>query len=486
MKALKRQALIEGLCRPFKAAQPNRVANCASPEEEEAQRQHVVAAFIGSVRPQLPALMSALSEIDDPRDPKKIEHELALVLFYGLLCFVFHVASRREANRELTGTVLLEHLRQLFPELKKLPHQDTVNRVLAMIEVEKLQELHMEMIRRLVRNKKFDRFLINGLYPVAVDGTQKLVSKALIGPEWLERTLNKGTEAETSQYYVYVLEAMLAFANGMTLPLLTEFLNYEQGDTEQAKQDCELLAFKRLAERLKKEFPRLRIMVLLDGLYPNGPVFDLCRKYGWQFMIVLKDGSLPEVWSEFDGLSKLEPDKAATRTWGGRRQAFRWVNDIEYSWGNNGRKKTQVHVVECRESWDEIDPVTGEKVARSSRHVWISSEPLNQDNLHERCNLAARHRWNIEEGILVEKRQGYQYEHCFSRTWEAMKGYHYLMRLGHALNVLAQYSEALIEVVKRMGVRPFIKYVRDSLVHRWLDPVKLREAIPPISQLRLA
>ncbi|MEW6748044.1 MAG: hypothetical protein AB1486_35475, partial [Planctomycetota bacterium] len=100
MKALKRHALIEGLSRPFKAAQPNRVANCASMEEEEAQRQRIVAAFIESVRPQLPALMSALSEIDDPRDPKKIEHDLALVLFYGLLCFVFQVASRREANRE--------------------------------------------------------------------------------------------------------------------------------------------------------------------------------------------------------------------------------------------------------------------------------------------------------------------------------------------------------------------------------------------------
>jgi hypothetical protein len=486
MKALKQQALIKGLSRPFKAAQPNRLSNCASPEEEEAQRQRIAVAFIASVRPQLPALMLALSKIEDPRDPKKIEHELALVLFYGLLCFVFQVASRREANRELSGPGFLKHLQQFFPELKKLPHQDTVNRILAMIEVEKLQDLHMQMIRRLVRNKKFDRFLVNGLYPVALDGTQKLVSMALIGPEWLERTLNKGTDAEQTQYYVYVMEATLAFANGMTLPLLTEFLNYEQGDTEQAKQDCELKAFKRLTKRLKEEFPRLRIMLLLDGLYPNGPVFELCRKYNWQFMIVLKDGSLPGVWSEFDGLSKLEPDNQATRTWGGRRQAFRWVNHIEYNWGNNGRKRAQVHVVECRESWDEIDPATGEKVAKSSRHVWLSSEPLNQGNLHERCNLAARHRWNIEEEILVEKRQGYQYEHCFSQSWQAMKGYHYLMRLGHALNVLAQFSEALIEVVNRMGIRPFIKYVRDSLVHRWLDPVKLREALPPIAQLRLA
>jgi hypothetical protein len=483
---LKRRELTDVLSHTTNAAQANRVSSYASKEEEEAERQRLTVAFIESVRPQLPALLQALSEIDDPRDPKKVDHQLALVLFYGVLCFVFQAASRREANRELSGPVLAEHLRQFWPELEKLPHHDTVNRVLAKIEVEKIQDLHMEMIRRLVRNKKFDRFLVDGRYPVAIDGTQKLVSKELLSPEWQERTLNKGTENEKTQYYVYVLEAALAFANGMTLPLLSEFLNYEQGDTKHDKQDCETRAFKRLTKRLRSEFPRLPIMLVLDGLYPNGPVFETCRGYHWQFMIVLQDKSLPAVWSEFNGLVKLDPDNRVTMSWGGRRQAFRWVNDIEHCFGDNGRKHQKVHVVECTESWDEIDSNTGEQVAKTSRHVWISSEPLTKHNVHERCNLAARHRWNIEEQNLTEKRQGYRYEHCFSQTWEAMKGYHYLMHLGHALNVLAQYSEALIEVVRQKGVQPFIRFIRDSLVHPWLDPEKLAKALPPTAQLRLA
>jgi chromate transporter len=41
---------------------------------------------------------------------------------------------------------------------------------------------------------------------------------------------------------------------------------------------------------------------------------------------------------------------------------------------------------------------------------------------------AARHRWNIETEILVEKLYGYNYEHCFSYSWNAMKGYHYWKR----------------------------------------------------------
>ncbi len=48
--------------------------------------------------------------------------------------------------------------------------------------------------------------------------------------------------------------------------------------------------------------------MLLDGLYPNGPVFEECRKKNWDFTIVLKDKSLKSVWDEYDGLKKLCPE----------------------------------------------------------------------------------------------------------------------------------------------------------------------------------
>jgi hypothetical protein len=188
----------------------------------------------------------------------------------------------------------------------------------------------VRMIRRLIRNKKFERWLVAGRYPIAIDGTQKSVRRDQVNEQWLQRRINAGTDKEYTQYYVYVLEASLAFANGLTLPLMSEFLNYAEGDTDNDKQDCELRAFKRMANRLKKTFPRLPIMVLLDGLYPNGPVFRTCRNNNWQFMIVLKDDSLPSVWEEFEGLKQFEPDQRANRNWGNRRQTFQWVNDIEY------------------------------------------------------------------------------------------------------------------------------------------------------------
>jgi hypothetical protein len=110
---------------------------------------------------------------------------------------------------------------------------------------------------------------------------------------------------------------------------------------------------------------------------------------------------------------------------------------------------------------------------------------LDHQNIHERCNLAARHRWNIESELLAQKRQGYHYEHCFSYDWNAMKGYHYLMRIGRTINVLAQYSESLVSMFIEKGVRGFIDFVRETLTGPWLDIHWIQARFSKPYQLRL-
>ena len=144
-----------------------------------------------------------------------------------------------------------------------------------------------------------------------------------------------------------------------------------------------------------------------------------------------------------------------------------------------------LHVVECREQWREIEQGSSCEIEKSSRHLWLSSEPLTEGNLHERCNLGARARWTIETGFLVEKRQGYQYEHCFSYDWNAMKGYHCLMQLGYMFNIMARYSGELAKIIKDTGVRGLIRFVRDSIASPWLDAQWLEKRFAAPFQLRL-
>jgi hypothetical protein len=486
-KELRKRQRAEGLWGQPRACIANRVCEYKSVQEEKAARLEAVTEQMRVFRAQLPVLLRRLEGIPDPRDPKKTKHKLTVMMIYGILTFVFHMASRRQANRELTRPVFMENLRQLFPELEGLPHHDTLKRLLSQIDVSQIEQAHIELIRGLMRKKKFSRYLIGNCYPIAVDGTEKFSRYHLWAEQCLEKRVADG-DGHRMRYYVYTLEATLAFHNGMVIPLLTEFLSYTQGDQLSDRQDCELQGFKRLAKRLKAYFPCLPIMVLLDGLYPNGPIMALCRKNKWDFMIVLQNGSLPSVWEEVYGLKELEKGNKLFHKWGNRRQDFFWVNEIEYRYRPAGgrREATQiVHVVVCEESWEEVSKDSNDVVQKRSLHAWISSEPLNRRNVHERCNLGARHRWGIENGILVEKHHGYGYEHSFSYDWNAMRGYHYLMRLGHAINVLARYSSALVKMVRQLSVQGFIRFVHQTLTGPWLEAEKVKQRMSAAFQLRL-
>ena len=477
-KELRRKQAEAGLDTPKKSTILNGKSTLQTPGQEQEDRQKTVEEQLKVWRSTLPRLLKRLGQIKDPRNPKTIKHKHTVILLYGLLIFAYHLSSRREANRKLSLPMFRQNLQLLFPELETLPHADTLDRLLCRINVDQIEEALVDLIRGLIRNKKFQNFLVDKNYCIAVDGTRKFTRDYYWAEECLERT-----EEEHTQYYVYVLEANIVFPNGIVIPLLSEFLEYQEGLN--GKQDCELVAFKRLAKRLKHHFPRLSIMLLLDGLFANGPVFSLCRHNHWDFMIVLQDKSLPAVWAEARGLHRLAPNDRFEQNWGNRTQRFWWANDILHTYGPNERKRQTIHIVVCEETWDELDQSTCSIVQKSSRHAWVSNRPFNQKNVHCRCNLQGRHRWGIESNILVEKHQGYHYEHCFSYNWNAMKGFHYLMRIAHVLNTLTCKTINLAEKVRSLGVRGLIQYIKETLSAPWLNEDRIVIVRTTNHQLRL-
>jgi len=96
-------------------------------------------------RAKLPVLLKRLSKIKDPRNPKKIKHQHTVLMIYGILTFIFHMSSRRQANREMTRPMFMENLKLLFPELEDLPHNDTLMRFLARIDVGEIESALMNL-----------------------------------------------------------------------------------------------------------------------------------------------------------------------------------------------------------------------------------------------------------------------------------------------------------------------------------------------------
>jgi hypothetical protein len=199
---------------------------------------------------------------------------------------------------------------------------------------------------------------------------------------------------------------------------------------------------------------------------------------------VLKDKSLKSVWDEYEGLKALCPGNRRSMKVNGRLQRFRWVNDIAYEYADG--KVQVVHVVVCRESWRRIDEKTNEPAEKTSKHAWISSMPLDVYNLHARCNLAARRRWNIENQIQEEKCRGYNYSHCYAYNWNAMKGFHFLMNIAVAMNELARNCEPLFDEFIEKGFERFVGFVRETLSGPWFDRESTKARLRKKYQLRLA
>ena len=100
-KDLRQRQLAQGLEVATNPSASNRISSHETVEDARAEREAVLASFLDAIRPQLPGLMKSLAEIKDYRNPKKIKHQMTMVLFYGVLCFVLHMSSRREAKEPM-------------------------------------------------------------------------------------------------------------------------------------------------------------------------------------------------------------------------------------------------------------------------------------------------------------------------------------------------------------------------------------------------
>jgi hypothetical protein len=495
-----RQELLADQTRPIverkqqKPVLPNRLNNKGSVEKEKEDFQKTMENAAAVYRQMLPSLLNDLSKIRDPRQPGKVKHKITVLMAYGIATFVFLIDSRREANRVM-NSITFENLKAIFPELETLPHADTLARLLEKMDVRQIQDCMITLLKDLIRRKKFQNYLVHHQLLIAIDGTQKFYRYYQWDPKESGLVRHVGKEGE-EQHYVYVLESVIVLSNGITLPFYSEFLtakdmpaDSENNTGETLKQDCERTAFRRLAEKIKKNFRNTSITILADGLYACGPVLQICNRYHWGFLINLKPKALPSVWDEALSLMLLEKGNRLRAQWGNRMQDYLWANGIEYEYRDGNSYVPHIlrlNVALCHETWTEEHPrSTGETEQCETWYSWLSSTPLNRDNVFERCTKMARFRWKIENGILTEKHQGYSYEHCFSYTWNAMEGYHYLMKIGHLLNVLAVNSELLHDQVEDLGIRGFIQKIWTICHTTFLDMERIQSAVASLKQWRL-
>ena len=103
-----------------------------------------------------------------------------------------------------------------------------------------------------------------------------------------------------------MLEAKLYLGHDLVCSIASETIQnseeYISQSDDRVKQDCESKAFVRLAEKIKKRFPRLPVIITADGLYVTQRVLQICKDYGWDYIIRYKEKEIiagktkVEVW----------------------------------------------------------------------------------------------------------------------------------------------------------------------------------------------
>ncbi|QDI90260.1 transposase family protein [Salicibibacter halophilus] len=362
-----------------------------------------------------------LKRVKDPRHQSYVTYGPDLFLLMIIIKNASNCKSMREMSHQLNRDECIENLKKVLrlESLDEIPHYDTINDFLMNVSPEELEHIRTYIIQELLKKRSLERYRIKGGYwGVIIDGTGLFSFNEEHCDHCLRRVYTDEETGEKRTVYMHhVLEAKLMVGD-MVLSIGSEFIENESKDVP--KQDCELKAFYRLAEKLKETFKRLPICILGDSLYACEGVFQLCEQYRWKYILRFKEGRIQSLGDEFQAQKKLEKSTM--------KNVF-WANDLAY----------QARTVNMLEGMVE-------EQEKQKQFLFLTNIQVNERNAKALIS-AGRSRWHIEnQGFNHQKNHRYHIEHANSHDYQAMKN-HYL--LTQITDILMQLYEKGLDVLKR-------------------------------------
>ncbi len=357
----------------------------------------------------------------------------------------------------------------------KLPSGDAIEDLMRMLPPGELEKLKSTIVKELVRRKVFNKFrFLSKKYMISIDGT----GVSAYGTNYCGECTHKTSKNGTVAYFHNVLEAKLVASNGMSISVASEWISNDTGK-EYDKQDCEQKAFVRLAAKIKEAYPHMALVILADGLYPNKTFFKICKVYGWDFIVTIKDGNLPSVHQEIELLPDCAKKKARCNCAGKDtlcEQNFSWINNIGY-------QGFELSVIDCEET------TTNRASKEKKKFTHVTNIVVNTANCYG-ISGSGRLRWRIENSFDYLKNHGYNLGHKFSRaSFNAYKNYYQCMMSAHLINQFVEKCTDFVNLLKD-GIKCTISYLWKRLAGYYAE-VEINQAeyekhVRKRSQTRLA
>ena len=370
------------------------------------------------IRKYFPQLENLFSNLTDKRHKSYITYKMRTIIMTRLLSLICGITTMKGINQKFNTDEAIKNLSSICnQELKEVPDWQTIQDVIETLSIEEIEDIRKYMVKALIRSKMFDRFKYKGAIQVLVDATGLSSHDYNLNSNCISKTKNGVTK-----YYKYVLEAKIVFGN-IVISIDSEWIENKKLNNENEKQDCEVNAFKRMAPRLKKNYPKMKFIITGDALYATTPMIDICRDNKWYYIFNLKKDRLKRVYEEFTDNISFENET--------NKENYYLSKNIEF----NGNVFDVFKYIE----------VTDKK---TTIFHYVSNFNVKDSNIEEIVNMGRR-RWKIEnEGFNQQKNGTFCISHMSSRHIIGLKVQYYLIQIAHIIRQLLEYGSIIIKEIR--------------------------------------
>jgi len=284
-------------------------------------------------------------------------------------------------------------------KIGSVPCDSRMREIVDKVDPNDLGNSFKNIFNQLQKGKALEPFeYMDGCYLLSLDGTGYFSSGNIKSDACMIKK-NKKTGKET--YYQQMLGAAIVHPDFKeVIPLNPEMIIKQDGET---KNDCERNAAKRFFEKLRKDHPRLPLIIIEDRLSSNAPHIKDLNSHNLNFILGAKPGDHKFLFSHVasahaDG--KVTEIKYADSKDPKITHFFRFINNVPL---NASNQDTLINFLE----YQEITP------KKTSTFTWVTNFTITPENVFK-IMRGGRARWKIEnETFNTLKNQGYHLEHNY-------------------------------------------------------------------------
>lgn len=339
-------------------------------------------------------LIEMFNAVIDERDVQRVRVSLCDALMSGFAMFVLKVSSLLQFDGLRGDEETKKNLHNLFG-IENIPSDTSMREILDTVDPNSIRGVFRSIFGRLQRGKALEEYtFLNGSYLIAIDGTGYFSSNKVHCASCLEKHHKK---TDTITFHHQMLGAVLIHPDKkIVIPLCPEPIIKQDG---QKKNDCERNACRRILGWIRKEHPRLKIIITEDGLASNAPHIRDLKQQGMSFILGAKPGDHKFLFEEY-ALAVSRAQEKIVRD-GSIIHKLRYVNGLPI---NESSEDLIINFLD----YTEI-----KANGASCTFTWVTDIEITNDNVFQ-IMKGGRARWKIEnETFNTLKNQGYQFEHNY-------------------------------------------------------------------------